>query len=211
MLQKKVSYTFQEIIDLIHLTSNPQYPHQANLSSSWFTDLIGAVSLKLYIYNLSSDFSDNDIKAIINQLMTIVYNRHAHDYFYTIIEELEENLIPDQSDFEHAINNVLNIIELTAPKYIPILKQNKIYSTDPIAQIKSKTTGKSRFNDTPQNEGEFNDEEHATNVTESESESFVDSGSIMERLEAMFKGFRSIILEWSNEFNSLFYKEEEIA
>ena len=210
MLKKKVSYTFQEIIDLIHLTSNPQYPHQSNLSSSWFTDLIGAISLKLSIYNLSSDFTDNEIKSIINQLMTIVYNRHAHDYFYTIIEELEENRVLYQADFELAINKLLNIIELTAPKYIPILKQNKIYSTDPIAQIKSKTIGSSRFNDTPQNEGEFNDEEHATNTTESVSESSVDSGSIMERLEAMFKGFRSIILEWSNEFNALFYKEEQL-
>ena len=44
----------------------------------------------------------------------------------------------------------------------------------------------------------------------STSESEVDSGSIMSRLDELFKNFKPIMLDWSNEFNSLFLKEEQI-
>ncbi len=124
----------------------------------------------------------------------------------------------DDSPFEFAVytlseffpDSLINVLNNTLPRYCPLLQQNEIYSTDPVAPIGSKTTGRTRFNDTPQDEGEYNDEEHASNVSKSISETEVDSGSIMERLNEMFKNFRSIILEWSNEFNQIFLKEEQI-
>ena len=108
------------------------------------------------------------------------------------------------------MKKVLSVIDLTLPRYIPILEQNEYASTNPIAPVSSNSKSKTRFNDTPQDGGSFNSDPHATHVSESENETSVDSGSLMERLEQMFKNFRSIILEWSNEFNMLFFKEEQL-
>ena len=36
------------------------------------------------------------------------------------------------------------------------------------------------------------------------------SEDIMSRLEELFKNFRSVLLEWSNEFNRVFLKEEQL-
>ena len=95
------------------------------------------------------------------------------------------------------------------PKYIVLLRQFKTSSGDPIAPIKSESKGKTSFNDTPQNIGDWGDEDHTTNISSSESETTADTGSLMERLSALYKDYKSIVLEWSNEFNQLFFKEEQ--
>ena len=122
----------------------------------------------------------------------------------------EEDLNISVSDFPFAMKELLSVINLTLTRYIPLLQQNEEFSYAPVSPIGSKTTGRTRYNDTPQDEGEFNDEEHATNVSKSVSESEVDTGSIVSRLDELFKNWRSIILEWSNEFNRLFFKEEQL-
>ena len=202
-------YEFQEILD-IYPAQAPDHPHDKNLSATWFTDMLSASDLKVNVNLLDSSITDATITAILNYLMTIIYERHHADFLYKVITSWNETYSLDTDDFKIAMNKVLNVLELTIPRYIPIFIQNKVYSANPVAKISSTNMSRTRFNDTPQDEGEYNDEEHATNVSRTISESEVDSGSIMERLDAMFKGFRSIILEWSNEFNQLFLKEEQI-
>lgn len=211
MLQSKLWYTYQELLNEVNIdgVQMPRFPHDVEMSSDWFTQLIEAGELEVAVYTLSEFFTDEMLNDIINALMGIVYNRHANDYIAEVKPSGDEG-----EDFYNAmfqtLNKLINVIDLTIPKYVPLLQQNEKYSTDPVAPIGSETTGRTRFNDTPQNDGYFNDETHATNVSESTSNTQVDSGSIMQRLDEMFKNFRSIILEWSNEFNNLFFKEEQI-
>ena len=207
----KAYYTYQELLDAITLedVALPRYPNDSEMSDSWYTSLIGAGDLQIDSYPLSADFTDALLTAIVNYLMSIVYDRHAYDYIAWI--EPSGNDGDDMSDaIYQALVKLINVINLTMPKYVPLLVQNKKYSIDPVAPIGSSTIGRTKFNDTPQNEGEFNDEEHASNVSESSSETKVDSGSIVQRLDELFKNYRSVILEWSNEFNRLFLKEEQL-
>lgn len=206
----KIKYfTFQEILGL-YPDHAPTHPHSSTTEDDWFTKILGEAGLKYQAYGLASTFTANEIKGIVNALMTYVYNRHSEDYLYKVVTYfLEPSYELQEVDFVKAMNNVINVLNLTIAKYVPMLKSFEKYSGDPTGKITSKTTGRTRFNDTPQDEGEYNDEAHATNVSKSISESEVDSGSIMDRLEATFKNFKSIILEWSNEFNSLFLKEEQ--
>lgn len=203
-------FTFQEILDL-YPAHAPRFPHDAQLADDWFMKMLEDAGLEPAIYTLSDAFPDSLLAEIINALMTIVYYRHDEDYLYKVSQmAFLPSYTLTQADFKRAIKKVINVIDLTIPRYAPILQQNENYSTDPVAKIGSVTTGKSRFNDTPQDGGNFNDDPHATNVSHSVSESEVDSGSIVSRLDEMFKGFRSIILEWSNEFDQLFLKEEQL-
>lgn len=206
-------FTYQELIQgaRVEGISFPNAPHEKSVSSNWFTALVDEYDLKLNVYGLDSTFTDtNDV---VNVLMNIVYDRHARDYIAWHGEEY------DYSDPAHeealmtiqALDKLINVINLTAPKYMVLLKQFKKYSADPAAPIKSETSGETKFNDTPQNIGEYGDDDHTTNISNSKSESKVDTGSIMERLSSMYKDFKSIILEWSNEFNKCFIKEEQIC
>lgn len=210
MIPMKIKYySFQEVLDVYPLVA-PSYPHDKDMTATWFTNILTASDMKVNYYGLDASFTDSIKADILNMLMTIVYNRHYNDSFYEVGLMCSETHTLNYLDFRKAFNKLINVIELTFPRYAPIFIQNRIHSGNPIDKISSTSRARTRFNDTPQEEGEYNDEEHATNVSATLSESQVDSGSIMERLEAMFKGFRSIILEWSNEFNRLFIEEELI-
>lgn len=209
MMMKSEMFTYQEILD--QFTLAPDYPNQASVSSRWFTSLLASLSLTYQKYALSADFTDASIREVVNSLMTNVYDRHANDIILIIDSPICN---PDHQltieDARKAISKLINVLNLTLPRYLPLLKQYKEVSTNPIAPIKSESKGETRFNDTPQNIGDWGDEEHTTNISNSVSESSIDTGSLMERLSAQYKDYKSIILEWSNEFNRCFLKEEQI-
>lgn len=207
---EKISYfTYQEVLNLFPLL-RPANPHDKTFADDWFSKILDACDLELAIYGVSEFISDDTIKDVIDALMTIVYQRHSEHFIYW-----EKNLADvypslNVAYFGKYVKTLLNIIELTTPKYLPLLQDQEYYSYAPTSPLKSKTTGRTRFNDTPQNMGDWNDEEHATNVSKSVNESEVDSGSIVARLDEAFKNWRSIILEWANEFNQAFLLEEQV-
>lgn len=210
MLMKSEYFTYQELLNLFPARA-PLYPNQKSLSSTWFTDLLDDLSLQYQKYALDNTFTDNDIKGIVNALMTNVYDRHANDYLFRYDSNAcDGDHTLTQADVRKSISKLVNVLNITLPKYIVLLKQFKKASGDPIAPITSKSSGETKFNDTPQNIGDWGDEDHTTNISSSESETSVDTGSLMERLSALYKDFKSIVLEWSNEFNQCFLKEEQI-
>lgn len=209
-MMKSELYTFQEILNICPISAVPSGACLSTNDEEWFTKMLSYAGLEYQRYGLDSTITDADIKAIINSLINIVYDRHASDYVYRADSPaLEADHVLDIQDLKKVFIKVINIINITLSKYLPMLTAFKTSSANPIAPIKSKSTGESRFNDTPQDIGDFGDEDHTTNISNSISESEVDTGSIVERLSDLFKNYKSIVLEWSNEFNQLFFKEEQ--
>ena len=206
----KIKYfTFQEVLNL-YPDYAPDHPHSKNFDDNWFSKTLADADLELAIYGVSEYISDDLIKDVVDSLMTIVYQRHAEDYIYYKELGLHEDYDLSTSDFYKYLQTLINIIDLTTPKYLPLLQAQEFYSVDPVAPLKSKTTGRTRYNDTPESMGTWDDEEHASNISNSSNETEVDSGSIVERLNEAFKNWKSIILEWANELNQAFFKEEQI-
>lgn len=230
---KSKFYTFQEVLNLYPARA-PRYPHDTQLADDWFTKMLEDASLEPAVYTLSEFFTDDLINQIINALITIVYYRHDEDYFWELIMPVDQDMELEQADFKYAIKKLMNVLDLTIPKYIPMLQQNEWASTCPITpnvdesaeetsgdnHLESK--GENRFNDTPQNTGVYGDDPHTTNINENKNEDDGDFsskskktnstniGTLMSRLTEMYSNFKSIILEWSNEFNQLFFKEEQL-
>ena len=61
-----------------------------------------------------------------------------------------------------------------------------------------KSASISRFNDTPQNSGDFSDDQHASTVTKTENSSNV--GTMMARLNEIEDNIKQLYIDWSNEF-----------
>ena len=207
MLKSVTYYTFQEVLHL-YPAREPSAPHATNINSTWFTSMLSDAGLQYQIEGI--DQTAAQISALVNSVITEVYNRHAYDYFFKWEGEWDEDHTLVSGDFILAMRKLINVINLTAPRYIPMLKAVQGITTNPIGKISSTTTGDTRFNDTPQDSGDFNDGDHSTNVSHSVSSTEADSGSIMYRVDEMYKNLRSVILEWSNEFNQLFFTEEDI-
>lgn len=232
-------YSYQELLDEVSMegVAMPRYPHDSEMSSDWFTQLIEAGELEFAVYTLSEFFPDELINQIVNALMGVVYNRHAYDYI-AMVEPTDDESFDLNAAMYQALRKLIGVIDLTIPKYVPMLQQSEIASTAPLTpnvdeyseeaegenSNSSDTSGKTRTNDTPQDGGDFDDDPHATNVTDNEghvgnagdysskrkSSSSTNVGTLMSRLAEMYANFQSVILEWSNEFNQLFFKEEQL-
>ena len=211
ILQDKY-FNLKEVCNFINNNGGaaPTQARDTSVVSYWFTGLLTTYAIKKYdLTTLDSSYSST-ADSFIAVLMNIVFDRHFKDYCVLKQGTLHDILELDSGDVRDLLVKLVNIIEITAPRYIPLLKEFKGNSGDPIAPISSTSSGRTRFNDTPQNQGEYNDEAHATNVSDSSSTTSVDVGSIMERLEALYQNFRSIILLWANEFNQVFLVEEQL-
>lgn len=241
-------FTYQELLDNITIAdvNLPRFPHDKEMSADWFTKLINNRNKEVAVYTLNDGFSDGLLEEIINALMGIVYDRHSKD-FISFVNTFNYNVSEPLND---CLDKLINVINLTIPKYVPILKDNEVYSFDPIApnydesseeydgdnqtnysgNNSSNSNGTTRTNDTPQDGGAFEDDEHTSNFTgttnnvqnnsaynnndkmksKTNRSNIQNVGSLMARLKDMYDNFESIILKWSNEFNLLFFKEEQI-
>lgn len=190
----------------------PLFPNCSTNPPNWFKNLLTYATMKYNMVGIDTTDTSlvNAIPTIVEDLMTIVYNRHYKDYLFEKTLNWDDNVELTMNDYTKAIGKILNVIDLTLPRYIPILMANKSASTDLLKPMKSESTSKNRFNDTPQDGGDFDDDNHSTNVSSNTSITTADSGSLAMRLDEIFKNYRSIILEWSNEFNQLFLKEEQL-
>ena len=73
------------------------------------------------------------------------------------------------------------------------LENNKAKLLDDV-----KSASISRFNDTPQNSGDFSDDQHTSTVTKTENSSNV--GTMMARLNEIEDNIKQLYIDWSNEF-----------
>lgn len=202
-LKIMTNYTFQEVLDL-YPDYAPIKPHDKNVTMNFFSNMMSDADLKIpdSLSVVGDAFSD--VSDMLNLLIWNIYNRHANDYIF----EKEGDL--DVSDFAKAVNPILNVIDNTIDKYAPmVLKVAEKASNllEPVNQIQD---GSVKFNDTPQNAGVGETDDYTSSVTNSHNEQSVDVGSTIERLSEMFGKYKSILLMWSNEFNMLFFKEEQL-
>ena len=61
-----------------------------------------------------------------------------------------------------------------------------------------KSSSISRFNDTPQNSGDFSDDPHTSNITTTENSS--NAGTMMQRLNEIEDNIKQLYIDWSDEF-----------
>lgn len=109
----------------------------------------------------------------------------------------------DNNDVEVYANfmrRYINVYRNTYEKYQAILKAYRQAEVDLLKPILSKST--SRYNDTPQNSGLYEDDSHTSNITASESET--DAATPMERIREIHDQYDNVYYEWLKEFHILF-------
>lgn len=86
-------------------------------------------------------------------------------------------------------------------KYSLLIKNMEDNKKNLLGQIKASSV--SRFNDVPQNQGEFDDDSHNTTVTKSESST--DGGTLLSRLNEIEDNLKRLYDDWSNEFRQFIF------
>ena len=84
----------------------------------------------------------------------------------------------------------------SSEKYSLLIQNLTANKTKLLDDVKSASI--SRFNDTPQNSGDFSDDQHTSTVTKTENSSNV--GTMMARLNEIEDNIKQLYIDWSNEF-----------
>lgn len=203
MSMSKKAYIYYNLAEVVSLEDASIEPN-SSLHPIVFTTIMTN-------YGLAMEDSSTAMQTILNQLIRMVYDRF---YYFEVFRRplpypyYQDANAPSSDERKEIFRNFLQLFDVTAPRYVPLLQQYNANKTDPIGKISSSSVGKTRFNDTPQDSGDFDDDSHTTHITQSEATTETDSGSIMERLDALYKNWRSILRDWTNEFRGLFYGEE---
>ena len=198
---KMIKRVYLSFGDVVALENAEWYPNSASDIS---------FSTIMTTYGLVIEDTSSEKVSILNQLMRMLYARFYNCPIYRKdigVYEDEDLVAPSSNERKEIFREFVEIFNGTAPRFIPLLKQFKANENDPIGKISSTTSGTTRFNDTPQDSGDFADDDHTTNITQTEATTETDTGSIMERLDSLYSNWRSILEDWTNVFRGLFYKE----
>lgn len=214
MMKTTKWFTFEEVLNIYSLLApTPNQKPVDTQHETWFLNMLSDANLQVRYAGIKLNgtrIKEADTKDAIAQVSNIVFDRQHHNYIYKIEEDRDLTL----ADFPLAMNKFINVMNLTLPKYLPMLYEAKQLYEDALKKLESESESFSRYNDTPQNEQDnvdFNSEAYATNMGKNRSESKVDSGSPVARMDELRTKWKSIILEWSNNFDMIFIDECQLG
>lgn len=159
------------------------------------------------ITSFISQYVTNPLSEEDSTIFNELFSKYIFPRFYDwlcVKEEVDlfsENIYPYAKNKDLAIR-FLSIFINTKERYKTI--RNIYTSNINNLMAKVESTSKIKFNDTPQNAGEFDGDNHNTHVTTTTNNSDIDSP--IKRIDEISVKLRNIMLEWSNEFIGMFWR-----
>ena len=188
-------YTLQDF-----LMSNANYELD-NMVGDW--DFVGWM-FDSFMGNTEGDYdpiyADNTKNAIANELLNKYMVPRYYNWAIGWVDGEEPNDINTGPLKRHFIYKLWMILKGTYGKYAPLIGVYKDQEAKLMADIK--TTGISRYNDTPQDGGDWSSDQHTTNISTSESTST--GATIAVRLAEIRAMWENLYSEWASEFKGLF-------
>lgn len=129
-----------------------------------------------------------------------LWSEYIYPKFYTkCVCYTDDDTIPDddaEKVFADFVGPIISWMISSTEKYSLLITNFEAHKTELLDNIKS--TRVSRFNDTPQDNGTFEDETHNTNVNKEETS--VQAGTMLSRLNEIEDNIKQLYEKWSNEF-----------
>ena len=139
------------------------------------------------------------------KVLDLVIRRHITDY--CVVSDSESYPATPAKNF---LAKLIYVLEMTTPRYTTLINSYEESKENLLNPVIIKTTGINRFNDTPQDEGDFANDSHTTNLTEIENKTENDADTAMGRIREIEENYKNLLLIWSREFESLFLSEDNL-
>lgn len=215
-LNKYKLFNAYNLVDVINLISEQEINEFNFVLSESFINLIvsafnynsSSISPQLNNLNIVSWNSSSsvwELKENVDKVLNLIFNRFKFSYCVSIIESAsEEEKIFEAKKF---LNNFLNILDMTSPYYLTLLNAYKSKENNLLDGLTTEANSLARFNDTPQNEGDFANDSHTSSTNEVKASTTADNKDVIEKLKSLKDSYNNLLLEWSNEFERLFTLE----
>ena len=197
--QERFYWTFEEVLNS-GSSSDQKYLTDISALDSALESMV-TQGYNTPIWNSQTE----QIKTEYRLVLDLVVKRFLEKYcFYTLTKEYDLN-----KGFNF-LGKLIYILEMTSPRYLKLLEVYESEKDKLLDPVKITSEGISRFNDTPQDEGDFANDEHTTNLTEDTRKTSNELDTKMARIKEIESNYNNIILNWSNEFESIFIEEANI-
>ena len=113
---------------------------------------------------------------------------------YTDDDEIADN--ESAKVFANFVGPIISWMNASDTKFSLLIANQEANKDKLLQQIKSSSVN--RFNDTPQNQGQFEDDSHNTNFTKTENAT--DGATLLARLNEIEDNLKRLYEDWSNEF-----------
>lgn len=133
----------------------------------------------------------------------ILVNRHWTDYVahtdYYASETIDENFAPVY-DLEPFFRQFFQVYLSTIEKYNQLFDFYNSYKSHLMDRLGNET--KAKYNDTPQNGGDFDNDDHLSTITTTTTEQ--DVQPLIQRLADIDRLYKKLMSDWADEFKPLF-------
>lgn len=159
---------------------------------------------------LPADISTN---AVYNELISLVIGRYYEHAIIKIVKYLNEE--PTEEEIKENLQKwcykLISLLNQTYEYYTTLLGVYTSAKADLMADVKATSKNKVKFNDTPQNtneSGTYEGDNYITHFTATEGENSSPLMTKMMRLKEIQDNYRSLMSQWVEDFERIFYQEE---
>lgn len=180
-------YTFDDIDKIANPTKTDKGPFAMKLSPDmWFASI-----MKIY----GSSFGSFGSTYLTDCWTKYIWPRFWNQYVCFVDGDTTDTDAIN-SFVENIEGQIVAWMKTSDDKYSLLIKNQEDNKSKLLGQIKSSNI--SRFNDTPQNQGAYDDDAH--NTTTTKNESATDGGTLLSRLNEVEDNLKRLYEDWSNEF-----------
>ena len=138
--------------------------------------------------------SFNDTQESNNCFRNYIWPRFYQEAIIYVDSDESESFI--EKFCRTKVGQIMSWWQSSTEKYSLLIQNLEANKSKLLDDVKSASI--SRFNDTPQNSGDFSDDQHTSTVTKTENSSNV--GTMMARLNEIEDNIKQLYIDWSNEF-----------
>lgn len=170
--------------------------------------LYSPVHWPLPIYPSTNDELEENYEIFVEFLTNYFLPQYWDDFLS--VYSLEEGHEALDDAYNEWFTKFLSLMAQTQRKYFSLIKYLKEKEGKLLDQVQASGYVKTRFNDTPQNTGDYEDPLHNTNFTRSDNSQGTDMETPMKRLKEIRDNIEDYYTAWAFDFDKLFMKEETL-
>ena len=189
---ERTYYTLDDIRIKVGISPNDKGPYTiANASNASFSSFLVSCFYKIG-YSVPATLTETEeAKTCFKEYIWPRFYQEA--IIYTDSDETENFL---EKFCRTKAGQIMSWWQSSTEKYSLLIQNFENNKAKLLDDVKSSSIA--RFNDTPQNSGDFSDDNHTSNITKTESSSNV--GTMMQRLNEIEDNIKQLYLDWSDEF-----------
>ena len=180
-------YTLDDIREALEITGEGPYAIGNRSLSSFLNSCLSKVN-----FYVAPDFTET--AESVNCFQSYIWPRFYQEAIIYVDSDEDEDFVKKFARTK--VGQILAFWQSSSGKYSLLIQNLEANKNKLLDDVKSSST--SRFNDTPQNSGDFSDDAHTSTITKTENSSNV--GTMMARLNEIEDNIKQLYIDWSNEF-----------